>query len=127
MAALTTNAGEEWIVDKLLDTGLARPEYLQFGTGAAPTETSTALTTAVQNRVLATLSKVGSGDAAVLRIVGTITADASRTITEVGVFTTAGSGGPPATGGTMVFASDHTSTVLANGEGIAYQIDVNPE
>lgn len=126
MAALTTNAGEEWIVDKLLDAGLARPEYLQFGTGAAPTETSTALTTAVQTRVLATLAKSGSGDAAVLRITGTLTANATRTITEVGVFTTAGSG-DPATGGTMVFASDHSSTLLNNGEGIAYTIDVNPE
>ena len=128
MAALTTNAGEEWVVDKMLQTGApGRPEYLQWGTGAAPTETSTALTAANGTRVLATLSKVGSGDAAVLRIVGTITAGGALTITEVGVFDAAGAGGPPATGGTMIFASDHTSTVLASGEGIAYQIDVNPE
>lgn len=131
MAALTTNAGEEWVVDKLMNksgtgVGAEAPEFLQFGTGAAPTETSTALTTAAQARVAATLSKVGAGDAALLRIVGTITADATRTITEVGVFNLAGTG-VPATGGTLVFASDHPSTPLNSGEGIQYTIDVNPE
>lgn len=130
MAALTTNVGEEYTVDKLLDkTGsiTTRPEYLGWGTGAAPGETATDLTTAAnESRVLATCTKSGTGDSATYHIVGTITAGGARTITEVGVFTTAGTGNPP-TGGSLIFASDHTSTVLASGEGIQYTIDVNPE
>lgn len=124
MAALVTNAGEEYAVDKLLDkTGsiTTRPEYIAWGTGAAPSETSTTLTTeSSEARTLAAMSKVGSGDAAVMRAVGTITATAGRTITEVGLLTASSAG-------TLFVASDHTSTVLASGEGIQYTIDVNPE
>jgi hypothetical protein len=124
MAALVTNAGEEYAVDKLLDkTGsiTTRAEYIAWGTGAAPGETATTLTTeSAEARVLATCSKVGSGDAAVYRAVGTMTASAGRTITEVGLLTASSVG-------TLFVASDHTSTVLLTGEGIQYTIDINPE
>ena len=126
MAALVTNFGEEWVVDKLRDksgtgVGAQAPEYVGWGTGAAPTETSTDLTTAApEARTQCTLSKVGTGDAAVMRAVGTITATAARTITEVGLFHSS-------TGANMIVGSDHTSTVLATGEGIQYTIDINPE
>lgn len=124
MAALVTNAGEEYVVDKLLDkTGsiTTRPEYIAWGTGAAPTETSTTLTTeSAEARVLATCTKTGSGDTAKYQAVGTMTASGSRTITEVGLLTAS-------TVGTLVVASDHTSTVLASGEGIQYTITIDPE
>ena len=125
MAALVTNAGEEWVVDKLMGTGgtvTARAEYIGWGTGAAPTETSTTLTTEVTDtaRATATISKVGTGDTAVYRAVGTITATTARTITEVGLFTASSAG-------VLVVASDITSTVLATGEGIQFTIDINPE
>jgi hypothetical protein len=125
MAALVTNAGEEYVVDKLMDkTGsiTTRPEFIGWGTGAAPTETSTTLTTEVTDtaRATATISKVGTGDAAVYRAVGTLTATQARTITEVGLFTASSAG-------TLVVASDITSTVLATGEGIQFTIDINPE
>ena len=124
MAALVTNAGEEYVVDKLMDkTGsiTTRPEYIAWGTGAAPTETSTTLTTeSAESRTLATISKTGSGDTAKYQAVGTITATGSRTITEVGLLTAA-------TTGTLVVASDHTSTALATGEGIQYTITIDPE
>lgn len=124
MAALVTNAGEEYAVDKLLDkTGsiTTRPEYIAWGTGAAPTETSTTLTAeSAEARTLASMSKTGSGDTAKMQAVGTITATAGRTITEVGLLTASSTG-------TLFVASDHTSTVLLSGEGIQYTITVDPE
>lgn len=124
MPALVTNAGEEYVVDKLMDkTGsiTTRPEYIAWGTGAAPTEASTTLTTeSAEARTLGTISKVGTGDAAVYRAVGTITATGARVITEVGLLTAS-------TVGTLVVASDITSTTLATGEGIQFTIDINPE
>lgn len=126
MAALVTNAGEEWTVDKIIDVsgsgiGAVRPQYIAWGTGAAPTETSTTLTTeSSEARTLATISKTGSGDTAKYQAVGTITATGARTITEVGLLTASSAG-------TLWVASDHTSTVLATGEGIQYTITVDPE
>lgn len=124
MAALVPNSGEEWVVDKLMGTGgtvTARAEYIAWGTGAAPTETSTTLTTeSAEARTLATITKTGSGDTAKYQAVGTITASAGRTITEVGLLTASSAG-------VLVVASDITSTVLASGEGIQFTITVDPE
>lgn len=124
MAALVTNAGEEYCVDKLLDkTGsiTTRPEYIAWGTGGAPTETSTTLTTeSSEARTLATCTKTGSGDTAKYQAVGTITATGSRTITEVGLLTASSAG-------TLFVASDHSSTALLTGEGIQYTITIDPE
>lgn len=120
MAALITNLGEEQVVDKLVASPIWT--HIGWGTGAAPSETSTDLATAAaEARVAVANAKVGSLDACVLRVTGTITAGGARTITEVGLFTGAANG---ATAGVL---SDHASTVLASGEGIAYQIDINPE
>lgn len=119
MAALVSNQGEEQVVDRLL----AGPwTHIGWGTGVAPSETSTDLATAApEARVAATVTKVGTGDAAVARYTGTLTASAGRTITEVALFTGLANG---ATAGVL---SDHASTVLATGESIAYTIDINPE
>lgn len=119
MAALITNLGEEQIVDKLLASPIWT--HIGWGTGAAPTETSTDLTTAgAEARVAVSNAKVGTGDAALLRVTGTITATGAKTVTEVGLFT-------GTTGANMGVASDHAGTPLAIGEGIAYTIDINPE
>lgn len=124
MAALVPNSGEEYVVDKLMDkTGsiTTRFEYIGWGTGAAPTETSTGLTTeSSESRVLATITKTGSGDTAKYQAVGTMTATGARTITEVGLFTASSAG----TAGVL---SDVTSTVLATGEGIQFTITIDPE
>ncbi len=120
MAPLVSNQGEEQVVDRLL----AGPwTHIGWGTGAVPTETSTDLATAASEaRVAATVAKVGTGDAAVARYTGTLTvAGAGKTITEVALFTGLANG---ATAGVL---ADHASTILAIGEGIAYQIDINPE
>jgi len=120
MAPLVSNLGEEQVVDKLLASPIWT--HIGWGTGAAPTETSTDLTTpSAEARVAVANAKVGTLDACVLRVTGTIVASAARTITEVGLFTAL------ATVNVAGVLSDHTSTVLASGEGIAYTIDINPE
>lgn len=119
MAALVSNLGEEQVVDKLVASPIWT--HIGWGTGAAPTETSTDLATpAAEARVAVSSAKVGTLDSAVLRVTGTIVAGGARTITEVALFT-------GASGANAGVLSDHTSTVLAAGEGIAYQIDINPE
>lgn len=121
MAALVTNLGEEQVVDKLLASPIWT--HIGWGTGGAPAESSTDLATAASEaRVAVANAKVGTLDACVLRVTGTITcAGSGKTITEVGLFTGAANG---ATAGVL---SDHSSTILAVGEGIAYTIDINPE
>lgn len=119
MAALVSNLGEEQVVDKLVASPIWT--HIGWGTGAAPSETSTDLATAAaEARVAVSNAKVGTLDAAVLRVTGTIVAGGARTITEVALFTAS-------SGANAGVLSDHTSTVLASGEGIAYQIDINPE
>ncbi len=121
MAALVTNLGEEQVVDKLLASPIWT--HMGWGTGAAPSETSTDLATAASEaRVAVANAKVGTLDAALLRVTGTITcAGAGKTITEVGLFTAL------ATANVAGVLSDHAATILAVGEGIAYTIDINPE
>ncbi len=120
MAALVTNQGEEQVVDSLIADTIW--SHIGWGTSAtAEAETQTDLVAAsAEARVAATLSKVGTGDTAVYRAVGTITSASAQTIREVGLF---------ASGSTanMGVRAVHADTLLAIGESIAYQIDVNPE
>jgi hypothetical protein len=123
--ALVTNAGEEYAVDKLMDkTGsiTTRPEFVAWGTSStAEAETQTTLVAeSAEARVSGTVSKVGTGDAAVMRVVATLTSGSAQTIREVGLFTAL-------TVGTMFMRHVHSDTVLANGEGIQYTIEINPE
>lgn len=120
MAALITNLGEEQVVDSLLADTIWT--HIGWGTSStAEAETQTDLVAAsAEARVAATLSKVGSGDAAVYRMVGTITSAGAQTIREVGWFASSSTANM---GGRAV----HADTPLSAGESIAYQIDVNPE
>ena len=120
MAALVTNLGEEQVVDSLI----ADTTWTHIGWGTSSTaeaETQTDLVAAsAEARVAATVSKVGSGDTAVVRHVGTITSAGSQTIREVGLFASSSTAN-------MGVRAVHADTALVAGEGIAYTIDVNPE
>lgn len=84
--ALTT-AGREWVIDKvqsLAPLTNATMSAIGWGTGAtAENVADIALVTEVQTRVAGTLSQPTTTTD---RLVGTMTADATRTITEVGRF-----------------------------------------
>jgi hypothetical protein len=105
------------------------PLFIQWGTGAGTAAVAdTALfstTTTTEARTTGTSSQVtGAQTNSKWRVVGTITAAGARTITEVGLFDTVGTGSPP-TGGNFFLHADHGSTTLASGDSITYTIDVD--
>jgi hypothetical protein len=122
-----TETGEEYVVDKLTETVQTKPEYVGWGTGATvPVKTGTDISTAAtESRVLCTTSKTGTLATAKYQAVGTITAGGAKTITNAGLFTTAGSGNPP-TGGSLIVWGDHTGVVLATNDQIQYTFTLDP-
>lgn len=123
MASLVTNAGfanatAAW------DAYASKPRYLQFGTGSGQTASSNALAIAAQTRVLGTTSQVTTSVTDdTYQLTGTVTASAARAVTEVGAFDAAGTG-DPATGGNMDIYGDFSVINLANGDSIAFTVQV---
>jgi len=98
------------------------PKYIGWGTGAVtPTKTSSDVSTAAtEARATGTPTRQQTTYANdTLRVVGTLTADGGKTITNVGLFDAAGSGSPPS-GGNLFALSDHTGVVLAQNDQITY-------
>jgi hypothetical protein len=126
-AVVLTNAGEEFVVDKLTETVQTKPEYVGWGTGAgtAAKADTDLFTPAAEARVLTTTSKTGSGSTAKYQAVGTITSASGQTITNAGLFTTAGSGSPPS-GGTLIVKGDHTGVALLTNDQIQYTFTLDP-
>jgi hypothetical protein len=126
-AVVLTNAGEEFVVDKLTETVQTKPEYVGWGTGAgtAAKADTDLFTPAAEARVLTTTSKTGSGSTAKYQAVGTITSASGQTITNAGLFTTAGSGSAPS-GGTLIVKGDHTGVALLTNDQIQYTFTLDP-
>lgn len=120
-AVVLTNAGEEWLVDKIGETVQTLPQFVDWGTGAGTAaKTDVALfTVAPESRVTATYSKVGTGSAAVAQFVATLTSAAGATITNVGFWTASSAG-------TLVIHADHAGTVLAAADQIQYTLTIDP-
>ncbi len=102
------------------------PKYLQWGTGSAAAASATAVTTTstTESRATGTVTQqttTVTNDT--LQIVGTITAAASRSITEVGCFDSAGTGNPP-TGGNMCVYGDFTAVALNTNDSIQFTVQV---
>ena len=122
MTARTQNAG----LARMTSLLVAASWYLQWGTGsgAAATANAVTTTTTTEARVAATVTQATvtvSNDT--LQLTGTLTAAGTRSITEIGVFDTAGAGSPP-TGGNMDLYSDFGVVTLATGDSIAFTIKV---
>ena len=100
--------------------------FLQWGTGSGAAATANVVTTTgtTEGRTTATAAQ---GTTTVtndnMTLTGTITALGTPTITEVGVFDAAGTGGPP-TGGNMDVYGDFAGITLAVGDSIAFTIKV---
>jgi hypothetical protein len=122
-----TETGEEWTVDKLNESVQTKAEYVGWGTGATvPTKGGTDISTpATEARVLGTSSKTGSLATAKLQVVATITANGTKTITNAGLFTTAGTGSPPS-GGSLIVWGDHTGVALNANDQIQYTFTLDP-
>ena len=115
MANILVDVGEAWIID-VLDAAISNQtsftQYIHWGTGAgtAAKADTDLFTPASEARVSATRSQPAADT---VQYVGTLTADAGKTITNAGVWTAI-------TTGTLILHSDHASTVLATGEKIEY-------
>jgi len=115
-ATVLTQAGEEWIVDKLDEVVQTTGDYIGWGTGSGTASKSdTALfTEASESRVLATRTQPAADK---IQWVGTLTADGSKTITNAGNFTAS-------TGGTLIVHGDFTGVALNAGDKIEFTISI---
>ncbi len=126
MAALVTNAGFANLA-AAWNAYTSRPVYLQWGvgTGQAATDNTVADTTGTTEARTSGSSSVVTTTVTndTYQVTGTITAIGTPTITEVGLFDAAGSGGPP-TGGNMDVYGSFTGVALGVGDSIAFTVKV---
>lgn len=113
MANIYTQAGEELVVD-LIDGSASVPAnyYIGWGTGAgtAAKGDTTLFTEAAEARVAATVTQPAADKN---QWVATLTALATKTITNAGVLTAA-------SGGTLLIHSDFTGLLLDAGDKIEF-------
>lgn len=127
IATVITNAGEEYIVDKLSESVQTKPEYIGWGEGAgtavkADTDLFTPVNTDQGNTVLrqlGTVSKTSTGATAKYQVVATLTSPNANAKTNAGAWTAA-------TAGSLIVKGDHTSTGMASGDQIQYTITIDP-
>jgi len=121
MATVLTNAGEEYIVDKLTETVQTNPSFIGWGTGAgtAAKADTDLFVPAAESRVSGTVTKQGTGSTAKWQNVGTLTSASAQTITNAACFTAS-------TAGTCVIKGDHTGVALAISDQITYTFTLDP-
>lgn len=114
--AILVNTGKQLLVDRLRGTATNAPSWIHWGTGTTAENVSqTALITpASEARVNGTMS---SPSANVFRVVGTLTADGSKTISEAGVF-------DANSAGTMLIRALFTGIPLLAGDQIQLTFDL---
>lgn len=123
MSSVFTSAGKAAATAAIVAAAVMK--QLQWGVGSGQTSTANALantTGTTEARVAGTMAQATTtvtNDT--LQVTGTITAAASRSITEVGVFDAAGTGSPP-TGGNMDLYGDFSVINLASGDSIAFTV-----
>lgn len=132
MATLVVNSGKDIITNRIKGSG-TEPVYLSWGTGAGTTaatdttlfteERSTATSGSNVVRVTGTSTRqttTTTNDT--YQVVGTLTADAAKTITNAGLFDTDGaqaSPGPPS-GGNLFLKGDFTGVALSTNDSIQF-------
>lgn len=118
MATVYTQVGEEHVVDLIDGTSAVHLDgtnaHVAWGTGAgtASKSSTTLFTEASEARVAATVSQPSAD---INQWVGTLTADAAKTITNAGLFTAV-------TGGILVIHGDFAGIALASGDKIEFTI-----
>lgn len=124
MASLVPNVGKAIISGRMFGASPAQaePRYMGWGTGAtAGSATSTDISTpATEARAAGTSSQYTTtltNDTH--QVLATLTANANKTITNVGVFDAAGSGSPPS-GGVLYAIFDGLNQALNSGDSIQF-------
>lgn len=121
MATVYTNRGKRWTVDKLRGTESSSQKFVAWGTGAgtAVIGNSSLFAESTEARVAGTISAVttdSTGDT--YRVVGTITASGTRTITNAGVFDST------ATGDLLMYG-DFSGIPVLSGDSIEFTFSLD--
>lgn len=121
MATVLTNAGEQWVAQRMAGTSALDGHFIGWGTGAGTAAKSDAalFTEATEARVAGTVSVQGSGAAAAYQVVGTLTANGAKTITNAGNF-------DASTAGNLIVHGDFTGVALNAGDAIQFTITLDP-
>lgn len=112
MASVFANTGKQYVVDKIRGSNTNSPNQIGWGSGAgtsAVTDT-TLFSEATESRVTGTMS---SPSAYVFQVVGTLTADGTKTITNAGVF-------DAATAGNLILKADFAGVPLLANDSIEF-------
>ncbi len=121
MATVLTNVGEQWAADRMSGASSLDGHFIGWGTGAgtAAKGDTTLFTEASEARVAGTVSTQGTGSAAKYQVVGTMTANGAKTITNAGNF-------DASTAGTLIVKGDFTGVALALNDQIQFTITIDP-
>ena len=121
MATVLTNVGEQGVCDFLSAVDQVAFDYVAWGTGAgtAAKGDTTLFTEATEARVQGTKSTQGTGAAAVYQVIGTLTADGSKTITNAGLFNAS-------TVGDLLIKGDFTGVALVLNDKIEFTFTLDP-
>lgn len=125
MATVVTSAGRDIVTNRILGAG-TEPKHIGWGTGAGVAAVADVdlFTPATEARVAGTGSRVTTTTANdTHQVVGELTANATKTITNAGVFDAAGAGSPPA-GGNLYVKGDFAGLPLVTGDKIQFTIKV---
>lgn len=114
MATVVTNAGLAIITNRMIGSG-TEPKWVAMGTGAGTAAVSdTTLFTEVESRTDGTSSRTtttATNDT--YRVVGTITATASRSVTNAGLF-------DASSGGNLLMKGDFSTINLSTSDSIEF-------
>ena len=121
MATVLTNLGEQFVCDFLSAVTSTAADYVAWGTGAgtAVKGDTTLFTEASEARVQGTKSTNGTGASAKYQVIGQITADGTKTITNAGLFNAS-------TSGIMFIKGDFTGIPLTVGDKIEFTFTLDP-
>lgn len=126
MATVLTSAGKAIVTNLVSGLGGTIPKWVGWGTGAgtAAVGDTDLFTAAAEARTTGTITRTTTSVANdTVQVLGTVTASAPRSITNVATFDAAGTGSPP-TGGNIAVHADHTTISLNIGEAIQYTITI---
>lgn len=118
MATVFTNAGKAITTNRIKGSG-TEPSYVAIGTGAGTAAaTDTTLFTEVESRVAGTSTQQTTTVANdTYQVVGTITATASRAVTNAGLF-------DASTAGNLFMKGDFSTVNLSTGDSIQLTMKV---
>lgn len=121
MATVLTNAGEQWAADRMSGASSLTGQYIGWGTGAgtAAKADSALFTEASEARVAGTVSTQGTGSSAKYQVVGTLTANGAKTITNAGNLDASAAGN-------LIVHGDFAGIALALNDSIQFTITLDP-